>query len=188
MINLLSALPLYRGKEKFSRVHGIWWSVETSEHFVMKWHWHLIPYIELCAMEFQGMKRPKLFWVSAGAPLVSVVISTLLVFAFKAQHHGIGIVSFWPYLFINFKSYNIIMWYALSRQTDNFTVFLFQDRKIARRTKSPIMEIVEVSCKPSGISDENWTCHWHYFSHCKFSFYSSWFCFIFRAPVVETRD
>lgn len=42
----------------------------------------------------QSMKKPNLFWVSAGAPLASVIISTLLVFAFKAQHHGISIVSF----------------------------------------------------------------------------------------------
>lgn len=40
-----------------------------------------------------GMKRPKLFWVSAGAPLVSVILSTLLVFAFKAQHHGISVIG-----------------------------------------------------------------------------------------------
>ncbi|KAA3465946.1 putative sulfate transporter 3.3 [Gossypium australe] len=45
----------------------------------------------VCAM--QSMKRPKLFWVSAGAPLVSVILSTLLVFAFKAQHHGISIIG-----------------------------------------------------------------------------------------------
>jgi sulfate transporter 3 len=42
----------------------------------------------------QSMKKPKLFWVSAGAPLVSVILSTILVFAFKAQRHGISVVSF----------------------------------------------------------------------------------------------
>ena len=41
----------------------------------------------------QSMKRPKLFWVSAGAPLVSVIVSTLLVFASKANNHGISVVS-----------------------------------------------------------------------------------------------
>lgn len=41
----------------------------------------------------QSMKRPKLFWVSAGAPLASVIVSTLLVFAFKAENHGISVVS-----------------------------------------------------------------------------------------------
>ena len=41
----------------------------------------------------QSMKRPKLFWVSAGAPLVSVIVSKLLVFASKANNHGISVVS-----------------------------------------------------------------------------------------------
>jgi len=41
----------------------------------------------------QSIKKPKLFWVSAGAPLACVIISTLLVFAIKAQNHGISVVS-----------------------------------------------------------------------------------------------
>jgi hypothetical protein len=49
-------------------------------------------YMVTCAS--QSMRKPKLFWVSAGAPLVSVILSTILVFAFKAQHHGISVVSF----------------------------------------------------------------------------------------------
>ncbi|KAG6757667.1 hypothetical protein POTOM_037988 [Populus tomentosa] len=40
-----------------------------------------------------SMKKPKLFWVSAGAPLVSVILSTVLVFAFKAQRHGISVIG-----------------------------------------------------------------------------------------------
>ncbi|KAL6539182.1 putative sulfate transporter 3.3 [Orobanche gracilis] len=39
------------------------------------------------------MRKPKLFWVSAGAPLLSVIISTLLVYAFKAQKHGIRVIG-----------------------------------------------------------------------------------------------
>lgn len=42
----------------------------------------------------QSMKKPKLFWVSAGAPLLSVIVSTLLVFVFRADRHGISVVSF----------------------------------------------------------------------------------------------
>lgn len=41
----------------------------------------------------QSIKKPKLFWVSAGAPLLCVIISTLLVFAIKGQNHGISVVS-----------------------------------------------------------------------------------------------
>jgi len=39
------------------------------------------------------MKKPELFWVSAGAPLLSVIISTALAFAIKAQRHGISVVT-----------------------------------------------------------------------------------------------
>ncbi|KAK6122348.1 hypothetical protein DH2020_043968 [Rehmannia glutinosa] len=41
----------------------------------------------------ESIRKPKLFWVSAGAPLVSVILSTLLVFAFKAQNHGITVIG-----------------------------------------------------------------------------------------------
>ncbi|PHT33325.1 putative sulfate transporter 3.4 [Capsicum baccatum] len=41
----------------------------------------------------EGMRKPKLFWVSAGAPLLSVIISTLVVFAIKGQNHGISIIG-----------------------------------------------------------------------------------------------
>ncbi|KAL2518835.1 putative sulfate transporter 3.3 [Abeliophyllum distichum] len=52
------------------------------------------PYIDCLRMGFQGsMRKPKLFWVSAGAPLLSVMLSTLLVFAFKAQNHGISVIG-----------------------------------------------------------------------------------------------
>jgi sulfate transporter 3 len=48
----------------------------------------------------QSTKRPKLFWVSAGAPLASVIISTLIVFLFKAEKHGISVVSISIRIFI----------------------------------------------------------------------------------------
>ncbi|KAL8150768.1 hypothetical protein V2J09_020576, partial [Rumex salicifolius] len=41
-----------------------------------------------------SIRRPKLFWVSAGAPLLSVILSTLLVFAFKAQNHASEVLFF----------------------------------------------------------------------------------------------
>ena len=40
----------------------------------------------------QSMKRPKLFWVSAAAPLTSVILSTLLVFCLKLKSHKISVV------------------------------------------------------------------------------------------------
>ncbi|KAL8150770.1 hypothetical protein V2J09_020578 [Rumex salicifolius] len=41
-----------------------------------------------------SIRRPKLFWVSAGAPLLSVILSTLLVFSFKAQNHASEVLFF----------------------------------------------------------------------------------------------
>ncbi|KAK2965406.1 hypothetical protein RJ640_001483 [Escallonia rubra] len=41
----------------------------------------------------ESMRKPRLFWVSAGAPLASVILSTVLVFALKAQHHGISVIG-----------------------------------------------------------------------------------------------
>ncbi|KAH0990970.1 hypothetical protein GBA52_002453 [Prunus armeniaca] len=40
-----------------------------------------------------SMRKPKLFWVSAGAPLASVILSTVIVFAFKANRHGISVIG-----------------------------------------------------------------------------------------------
>ncbi|EHA8589027.1 putative sulfate transporter 3.3 [Cocos nucifera] len=39
----------------------------------------------------ESLSRPKLFWVSAAAPLASVILSTIISFAIKAQDHGISI-------------------------------------------------------------------------------------------------
>ncbi|KAL8250161.1 hypothetical protein R6Q59_033854 [Mikania micrantha] len=40
-----------------------------------------------------GMRKPKLFWVSAAAPLVSVVLSTILVTLFRSKLQGIAIIG-----------------------------------------------------------------------------------------------
>ncbi|KAL6192677.1 hypothetical protein ACLB2K_033763 [Fragaria x ananassa] len=47
----------------------------------------------VCLDNVQSMKKPKMFWVSAGAPLVSVILSTLIVFAVKANNHGISVIG-----------------------------------------------------------------------------------------------
>lgn len=52
----------------------------------------------------QSMKKPKLFWVSAGAPLLSVVVSTLIVFVLRADRHGISVVSSFLSLHIHNQS------------------------------------------------------------------------------------
>ncbi|KAJ3683617.1 hypothetical protein LUZ60_013844 [Juncus effusus] len=43
-----------------------------------------------------SIRRPNLFWVSAAAPLGSVIISTIVSFAFKAPNHGISVIGHLP--------------------------------------------------------------------------------------------
>ncbi|XVF74617.1 hypothetical protein PTKIN_Ptkin13bG0125900 [Pterospermum kingtungense] len=40
-----------------------------------------------------SMRKPKLFWVSAAAPLASVILSTLFVFCIKSKAHGISTIG-----------------------------------------------------------------------------------------------
>ncbi|XP_044487268.1 probable sulfate transporter 3.4 [Mangifera indica] len=43
-----------------------------------------------------SIRKPKLFWVSAAAPLTSVILSTVLVFFIKSKAHGISIIGHLP--------------------------------------------------------------------------------------------
>ncbi|XP_058728964.1 probable sulfate transporter 3.4 [Vicia villosa] len=43
-----------------------------------------------------SMKKPKLFWVSAAAPLTSVILSTILVFSMRHKIHKIAIIGELP--------------------------------------------------------------------------------------------
>lgn len=43
--------------------------------------------------KLQGRRNKKLFWLPAIAPLVSVILSTLLVYLTKADEHGVKIVK-----------------------------------------------------------------------------------------------
>lgn len=67
-------------------------------HRTDEWSWPTI-LMGLCFLALLlvtrqvSMRKPKLFWLSAGAPLVSVILSTLMVFAFKAQNHGISVIG-----------------------------------------------------------------------------------------------
>ncbi|KAI4373232.1 hypothetical protein MLD38_011381 [Melastoma candidum] len=63
-----------------------------------EWSWQTI-LMGLCFLCFLlvtrhiSLRRPNLFWVSAVAPLASVILSTILVVAFKAQNHGISVIG-----------------------------------------------------------------------------------------------
>ncbi|KAL7152488.1 hypothetical protein ABFS83_04G100800 [Erythranthe nasuta] len=43
-----------------------------------------------------SMKKPKLFWISAAAPLASVVLSTILVICIKSKYQGIQTIGYLP--------------------------------------------------------------------------------------------
>ncbi|KAL0541387.1 hypothetical protein IC582_021429 [Cucumis melo] len=49
--------------------------------------------IFLLVARFIGRRNKKLFWVSAIAPLISVILSTLIVFVSRADKHGVKIVK-----------------------------------------------------------------------------------------------
>ncbi|KAJ0960540.1 hypothetical protein J5N97_001630 [Dioscorea zingiberensis] len=66
---------------------------ETSE-----WAWQTILMgfsflVLLLLARHISMRRPKLFWISAAAPLTSVILSTTISFIFKAQKHGIKTIG-----------------------------------------------------------------------------------------------
>ncbi|KAL9277233.1 hypothetical protein ACSQ67_025241 [Phaseolus vulgaris] len=70
-------------------------------HNTDEWSWQTIVMgicflVLLLAARQVSIKKPQLFWVSAGAPLLSVIISTALAFAIKAQRHGISVIGKLP--------------------------------------------------------------------------------------------
>lgn len=119
----------------------------------------------------QSIKKPKLFWVSAGAPLLCVIISTLLVFAIKGQNHGISVVSInWiPTYYFILKIITLTLEFFL--WTSYWCCLL--DWQIATRDKSSFMEYVALSWKSLRPSYENRAYHWHFVSHCKLNVFFS---------------
>ncbi|KAG0555902.1 hypothetical protein KC19_11G011200 [Ceratodon purpureus] len=64
-----------------------------------EWNWRTIVmgiafFAFLSMTKFLAKKKPRLFWVAAIAPLVSVIISTALVFLTRADKHGVMIVGY----------------------------------------------------------------------------------------------
>ncbi|CAK8577414.1 unnamed protein product [Lathyrus sativus] len=65
---------------------------------IHEWSWEAIvmgfSFLGILLLARQiSIKKPQLFWVSAGAPLACVIISTILTFLIKGQKHGISIVG-----------------------------------------------------------------------------------------------
>ncbi|XP_006826848.3 probable sulfate transporter 3.3 [Amborella trichopoda] len=94
----LQQLKSLLGIEHFTHNMGLVPVIGSVFHRRDEWAWQTI-LMGVCFLGFLlitrhiSMRKPKLFWVSAAAPLASVIISTLLVFAFKAQKHGISVIG-----------------------------------------------------------------------------------------------
>ncbi|KAI3410269.1 STAS domain-containing protein [Psidium guajava] len=94
----LQQLQSLLGIVNFTKQMGLVPVLSSVFHRTNEWSWQTILMgvcflVLLLVARHVSMRRPKLFWVSAGAPLVSVILATLLVFAFKAQRHGISVIG-----------------------------------------------------------------------------------------------
>ncbi|XP_012072227.1 probable sulfate transporter 3.3 [Jatropha curcas] len=94
----LQQLKSLLGITHFTQQMGLVPVLTSVFHNTHEWSWQTILMgvcflVFLLVARYVSMRRPKLFWISAGAPLVSVILSTLLVFAFKAQRHGISTIG-----------------------------------------------------------------------------------------------
>ncbi|GLJ34406.1 hypothetical protein SUGI_0691740 [Cryptomeria japonica] len=63
-----------------------------------KWRWETIvlgiSFLSfLLITRYISKKRPRLFWISAAAPLTTVILSSVLVYATHAEKHGVEIVG-----------------------------------------------------------------------------------------------
>ncbi|KAH0640141.1 hypothetical protein KY285_036727 [Solanum tuberosum] len=70
-------------------------SVFTQTH---EWRWQSAVLgfcflFYLLAARFFSQKRPKFFWVSAMAPLLSVILATILVYFTHAENHGVQVIG-----------------------------------------------------------------------------------------------
>lgn len=94
----LQQLKALVGIKNFTKQMGIIPVLSSVFHRTNEWSWQTI-LMGLCFLVFLlvtrhiSMRKPKLFWVSAGAPLASVILSTLFVFAFKAHLRGISVIG-----------------------------------------------------------------------------------------------
>ncbi|XP_039780637.1 sulfate transporter 3.2-like [Panicum virgatum] len=90
----LGQLRGFLGLPHFTHHTGLPAIVASIFSQTAQWHWQ--PFLLGCCLflflqitRYVGKRRPKLFWVSAAAPLVSVILSTVLVYIIHGEKHGI---------------------------------------------------------------------------------------------------
>ncbi|XP_065034117.1 probable sulfate transporter 3.3 [Musa acuminata AAA Group] len=82
----------------FTKKMGVVPVMSSVFHNTNEWSWQTAA-MGICFLAFLllarhvGMRRPKLYWISVGAPLASVIVSTLVVFLIKAQNHGVSTIG-----------------------------------------------------------------------------------------------
>ncbi|KAJ4824858.1 High affinity sulfate transporter 2 [Turnera subulata] len=89
---LLGIKHFTKNTDIVSVMRSVWSNVHDE------WHWQTIligvSFLVLLLVAKQiGKKNRKWFWVPAIAPLVSVILSTLIVYATRADKHGVSIVK-----------------------------------------------------------------------------------------------
>ncbi|GJZ73638.1 probable sulfate transporter 3.3 [Tanacetum coccineum] len=94
----LQQLKALLGITHFTKEMGLVPVMSSVFHNTKEWSWQTILMgssflIFLLVARHISIRKPKLFWVSAGAPLLSVILSTLIIFVFKAQKHGISVIG-----------------------------------------------------------------------------------------------
>ncbi|KMZ74888.1 putative sulfate transporter 3.3 [Zostera marina] len=94
----LQQLKALLGIVHFTNKMGLVAVISSVFQTTSEWSWQTI----LMGLSFLAVlllarhvsiKNPRLFWLSAGAPLASVVVSTILVFTIGAQKHDISIIG-----------------------------------------------------------------------------------------------
>ncbi|CAH8340374.1 unnamed protein product [Eruca vesicaria subsp. sativa] len=94
----LQQLKALLGITHFTKQMSVIPVLSSVFHHTNEWSWQTIVMgvcflLFLLATRHLSMKKPKLFWVSAGAPLLSVIVSTLIVFVSRADRHGISVIG-----------------------------------------------------------------------------------------------
>ncbi|XP_068662072.1 probable sulfate transporter 3.3 [Aristolochia californica] len=82
----------------FTKKMGIIPVMSSVVHNKNEWSWQTILMgvcflVLLLLARHISLRKQKLFWVSAGAPLASVIISTVIIYAIKGQKHNISIIG-----------------------------------------------------------------------------------------------
>ncbi|XVE93100.1 hypothetical protein REPUB_Repub01dG0161100 [Reevesia pubescens] len=89
---LLGIKKFTKNTDIVSVMRSVWSSVQHG------WNWQTVligvSFLAfLLVAKYIGKKKKKLFWVSAIAPLISVILSTFFVYITRADKHGVQIVN-----------------------------------------------------------------------------------------------